>query len=306
MAPTPPAPAAAPWKGWSAFLSCVLIWGSTFLVIRIGNEAVPPLWGATLRLVLAGAILLVLSLIFRQPLPRGAALRAAATYGLFQFGGNFSLLYWGETVVPSGLAAVIFATIPLSTALLTRAFGLERLTRVKIVGALIALGGVALIMSSRLERAELLPMLGILVATWLACIGTIALKKGPRQPVIPANAVACAVGIPFCFAASTLAREAHALPSTPAAVIPIVYLALAGSVGAFVLFTWLVGRWEITRTSYIAVLLPVVALSLGALVRGERFSAAAIAGSAVVLVGVSIGLQLVRGPGPRGAPAVSR
>jgi len=297
-------PSTAPWKPWSAFVSCVCIWGSTFLVIRIGNAAVPPLWGATLRLVVAGVILFGLAAVLRQPLPRGAALRAAATYGLFQFGGNFSLLYWGETVVPSGMAAVIFATIPLSTALFTRAFGLEQLTRAKIVGAVVALAGVALIMSSRLERAGLIPMLAILIATWLACIGTIALKKGPRQPVIPLNAVACAVGAPVCFALSVLAGEPRALPATAAAVIPIVYLAVAGSVGAFVIFTWLVGRWPITRTSYIAVLLPLVALTLGTLVLGERFSPAAIAGSAVVLIGVAIGLQIVRAPGARPAAGV--
>src|SRR5262245_24364055 len=301
-----PAPDHAPWKAWVAFLSCVLIWGSTFLVIRIGNDTVPPLWGATLRLVLAGLILFAIAALSRQPLPRGQALRAAATYGLFQFGGNFSLLYWGERVVPSGLAAVIFATIPLSTALLTRAFGLERLTRAKIVGALVALGGVALIMSSRLERADRLPMFGILFATWLACLGTIALKKGPVQPVIPLNAVACAVGAPVCFLLSTLAREPHALPSSAPALIPVVYLAVAGSVGAFVIFTWLVGRWEITRTSYIAVVMPLIAITLGALVRGERFSLATIVGSAVVIAGVSIGLQIVRVPGPRPAAQVSR
>ena len=286
------------WKPWIAFFSCVVIWGSTFLVIRIGNESVPPLWAATVRLILAGAFLFALTAILRQPLPRGDALRAAMIYGLFQFGGNFSLLYWGETVVPSGLAAVIFATIPLSTTLLTRVFGLERLTGRKILGALIALAGVALIMSGRLERGELIPTLAILVATWLACIGTIALKKGPKQPVIPLNAVACAVGAPVCFALSVLAGEPHALPVTREALIPILYLTIAGSVGAFVVFTWLVSRWPITRTSYIAVVLPIVALLLGAAVRGERFSPAAIAGSAVVLVGVTIGLGLIGLPGP--------
>lgn len=298
-------PASAPWKPWIAFASCIAIWGSTFLVIRIGNEAVPPLWAATLRLVLAGAILFVLSALLRQPLPRGAALRAAAIYGLFQFGGNFSLLYLGEKVVPSGLAAVIFATIPLSTALLTRVFGLERLTRAKVVGAVVALAGVATIMSERLEGGELVPMLGILLATWLACLGTIALKKGPRQPVIPLNAVACAIGAPVCFALSTLLREPHAAPTRAAALLPIVYLAVAGSVGAFVIFTWLIARWEITRSSYIAVLMPVVALTLGALVLGERFSTRAIAGSLVVVFGVAIGLQILRWPGARRAAAVT-
>src|SRR5688572_22383580 len=95
-----------------AFAGCVLIWGSTFLFIAIGNDTLAPTWGAALRLGLAAAILFAVMAVRRLPLPRGAALKAAATYGLFQFGLNFPLLYLGETEVPSGLAAVIFATIP--------------------------------------------------------------------------------------------------------------------------------------------------------------------------------------------------
>src|SRR5207249_690607 len=112
----------------AAFLGCVLIWGSTFLVIAIGNDTVPPLWGATLRLALASAILFTIMAVRRLPAPRGAALRASIAYGFLQFGLNMALLYLGEENVPSGLAAVVFATIPLSTVFFARLFGLERLS----------------------------------------------------------------------------------------------------------------------------------------------------------------------------------
>ena len=95
------------------FIGCCLIWGSTFLAIRIGNEAVPPVWAATIRLVLAAPLLAGLVLVTRQHFPRGPALRGALLFGIFNFGANLSLLYWGERVVPSGIAAVLYATVPL-------------------------------------------------------------------------------------------------------------------------------------------------------------------------------------------------
>ena len=276
---------------WVAFAACTAIWGSTFLVIALANDRVPPVWGATLRLVLASAVLLAILAIRRQPLPRGEALRSAATFGFFQFGLNFPLLYLAEKEVPSGLAAVIFATIPLSQSLLTRAVGLERLDAAKLTGALVAVAGVALIFANQL-RGDVHPfsLLWALLATWAACVGTIALKRGPRQSPIGSNAVGTAVGAVVCFVWSFAAREPHRLPTTAPEWLPILYLALAGSVGAFVIYTWLIEHWELTRASYVAVVIPIVALVLGAVVRHERVASASLAGSAVVLLGVAIGL----------------
>src|SRR5439155_3061609 len=129
-------------RAWAAFAACSAIWGSTFLVISIGNDALAPVWAATLRVALAALLLGAWTLLRGGAFPRGPALRAALGYGVAQFGVNLPLLYWGEKVVPSGLSAVLFATIPFSSALTARAFGLERLTASKMLGALVAFGGV--------------------------------------------------------------------------------------------------------------------------------------------------------------------
>ena len=100
-------------KPWMAFAACGAIWGSTFLVISIGNDTLAPVWAATLRLTLAALLLGAWTRARGRALPRGAALRAALGYGVAQFGVNLPLLYWGEKLVPSGLSAVVFATIPL-------------------------------------------------------------------------------------------------------------------------------------------------------------------------------------------------
>jgi drug/metabolite transporter (DMT)-like permease len=276
----------------SAFLTCTAIWGSTFLFIRIGNETVPPLWAATLRLAIACPILFLWILLRRQALPRGPAFWSAIQYGALQFGASFPLLYWGAAVVPSGLSAVMYATVPLATALLARGFGLERLSRGKILGAGAALGGVAVIFASELsEHVPPVPLLAVFLSAMSACLGSTLLKRGPGQSAIAVNALGTALGLVSCFALSSLAGEPHALPRSAAALFPILYLVIAGSLTAFVLWAWLVHHAPISRISYIAVLVPLVALTLGAAFRHEHLPPWTLAGSAIVLIGVGFGLR---------------
>jgi drug/metabolite transporter (DMT)-like permease len=277
---------------WLAFAGCSAIWGSTFLFISIGNDAVPPVWAATLRLALAALLLNLYRAARRQPWPTGPALGAAVSYGLFNFGINMPLLYWGELRVPSGLSAVFYAVIPLTTALFTRVLGMERLDGWRVTGAVVGFGGVALIFSSGF-RADVawLPMIAVLFSAICASLGGTLLRRGPRQSPSGANAVAATVGAPCALLMSFAFGEAHALPRGPAAIYPILYLTLAGSLGAFVLYAWLLNHWPATRTSFISVVVPVLALALGALVRHERISGTSLIGSAVVLTGVVIGLR---------------
>jgi drug/metabolite transporter (DMT)-like permease len=275
----------------AAFATCTLIWGSTFLVISIGNDTVPPMWAASLRLMLAAVVLTGLVLARRRGLPRAGALRAAALYGVFQFGFNFPLLYWGETVVPSGLAAVVFATIPITSALVARVFGIERLDSLKLGGAGIALAGVAVLFTHELTaRVTALPLLSIFLATVAAALGSTMLKRGPRQDPVGANAVGAAVGAPFCLLASWLLHEARHLPTEWVQIYPILYLTIAGSVGAFVVFAWLVNHWPVSTIAFIGVVVPVIAVTLGVLVREERLLGQHFLGSLLVLAGVFVAI----------------
>jgi drug/metabolite transporter (DMT)-like permease len=288
----PSSPPRAGSSTWGAFALCCAVWGSTFLVIRIGNEAVAPLWAATLRLALASILLLGLVALRRETLPRGEALRAAVGFGFFNFGLSFCLLYLGEQAVPSGLTAVIYATIPLTTSLLARAFGLEALSPRKILGALIALGGAVTIFAGQLSGAIPLLSLGMIAAAATsASLSGVLLKRGPKQSPFGTNAVAALVGLPVCALASLIARESHALPATIQGWAPILYLTLFGSLVAFVAYAWLVQRWPVTRTAFIAVVVPIVAVLLGAMFRGERLAPAEWAGSLFVLAGVGVAIS---------------
>ena len=280
---------AGPWLGFAA---CSAIWGSTFLAISFGNDALAPVWAATLRLVLATVLLAAWTWGRGRALPRGAALRAALGYGVTQFGINLPLLYWGETSVPSGLSAVVYGTIPLSSAFMTAAFRMERLTAAKIGGAVVAFTGVALLFSSTL-RAHVppLPLAAILLGATAASLGTVLLKRGPRQDPFGANAVGSAIGAVMSGAFSLALGEAHALPTTFAAAWPLLYLTIAGSLGAYVILSWLVNHWSVTRTAYITVVVPMIALALGSVARHEPLGATSLGGATLVLAGLLLGMR---------------
>ncbi|GAC1456765.1 MAG: drug/metabolite exporter YedA [Candidatus Limnocylindrales bacterium] len=280
---------------YAAFLGCCLIWGSTFLAIRFGNESIAPVWGAAIRLILATVLLLGIARALRMPLPRGAALRGAALYGFFNFGVNFSLLYLGEQTVPSGIAAVLFATVPLSTALLAAGIGVERLVIRKLIAALVAIVGVAVIFAGELGAA--VPLAGLITVfsgATAAALSGVLLKQAPKQKAIPANAVGAAVGAVVCLVVSFALGEAHTLPATIGGWLPLLYLVVAGSLGAFVLYSWLIARWSVTNASLIGVIVPIIAVILGAIVKAEAPAPLTYLGAAIVITAVLVAIRAPR------------
>jgi len=196
--------------------------------------------------------------------------------------------------VPSGIAAVIFATIPLSTAVFARLAGLESLHPRTLIASVAALAGVALMFSSTIEgRFEPARLVAVALAALTASLAGVLLKRAPGGHPFATNAWAQGVGAIVCVAASRMLGETQAVPAGPA-WIAIGYLAVVGSVIAFATFAWLLQHWPVTRTSFIAVVIPVVALGVGALVRHERPGFRALAGSILILGAVIAGLAAGR------------
>lgn len=275
---------------WFAFAFCCAVWSSTFLFIRLGNDTMPPIWSATLRLTGAAVLFTVLALATRAPWPRGRELEAAVWFGIVDFGISIPLLYWGEVSIPSGLAAVLYATIPLTAAITARAFGLEPL-RLRIVAAsIVSIGGVALLFSSRLVGAIHPLRLGaVFLAAITAGIAGPILKRAPDGHPFTVNAWGHALGAVLCLVASRLLHEPMMLPSGTG-WIPLVYLTLVGSLGAFAVFAWLVRHMAVTRVSFISVVVPVVAMVLGMVFLHERPGPNALLGSVVILGAVITGI----------------
>ncbi|HEY6221067.1 MAG TPA: EamA family transporter [Candidatus Eisenbacteria bacterium] len=276
---------------YAAFVGMSLIWGTTFLAIRIGNEAVPPLWGATIRLALAAALNALVAAMTRAHWPQGAALKGIALFGFLNLGVNFVLLYWGEQTVPSGIAATLYATTPLTTGLFASMLGVHALDRRRTLAALVGLAGVALIFSGELKLGAPAPaLLGVFSGATCAALAGVVLKKVPPHSAFVVNAVGASIGAVICFLASLALGEPHALPRTIAGWGPIVYLAIAGNLGAYVLYTWLVGQWKVTRVAVAALIIPVIAVIVGAIVRGESPAPITYLGGALVLSGVAVTL----------------
>jgi drug/metabolite transporter (DMT)-like permease len=151
------------------------------------------------------------------------------------------------------------------------------------------------------------PFAGLLTvfgAASAAALANVLLKQAPKQQVIPLNAIGTAVGAVFCLVVSLLLGESHAIPVTAAAWIPILYLTLAGSLGAFVLFTWLVTHWSVSNASLLGVVVPIIAVILGGLVKGEQPAALTYVGAAIVISAILIALRAPHAE-PLRAPAAA-
>jgi drug/metabolite transporter (DMT)-like permease len=205
---------------------------------------------------------------------------------------NFSLLYWGERVVPSGIAAVLYATVPLSTALIAAAMGVERLVPRKFAAALLAIVGVGIIFAGEIRLdVPLAGLVAVFLAATSAAVSNVVLKQYPQPSAIAVNAVGAVAGLILCALVSIALGEDHSLPTSVAAWWPILYLTLAGSLGAYVLFAWLVEHWAVTSASMIGVVVPVIAVILGAVAKAEQRSPESYLGAVVVLVAVVIALR---------------
>jgi drug/metabolite transporter (DMT)-like permease len=258
--------------------------------VRFSNAELAPFWGAAIRFGPA-AVLLFLSLaIWRVPFPRGAALTGAVIYGALNFGVGYAFAYYGLQRAPAGTGSVILATLPIFTFVLAVLHRIEPLRARPLVGALVALGGIAFVFVEQLSAD--VPPVNLLALVGNAAAGaeaTVIAKRFPRTHPLATNAVGMAVGAALLLTLSLIAGERWALPVRPETQLTLLYLATVGAIGLFGLFLFVVGRWTASAATYALVVMPLVAIALGALTRGEAVSPFFLVGAAIVAVGVYIG-----------------
>lgn len=272
-----------------AFTGAVVIGGSNFVAIRFSNRELDPIWGAGLRFALAAAVFGLLVVGLRLSLPRGRALVLVALYGLLAFGAAYGCLYWAMQEVPAGIAAVVLAVGPLLTLLLAVAHGMERLSGRALVGALVAIAGSAMIF---LEPGSIafgwgsFALLG--VAALCAAEAVVVSKLAGRLHPVAMNFVGMSIGAAVLLVVAAVAGERLVLPADGETQLAVAYL-VAATIGLFLLVLFVVQRWTASASSYVFVLMPVVAVALGALVADEAIAMTTIIGGAIVCVGVYIG-----------------
>jgi drug/metabolite transporter (DMT)-like permease len=282
----------------STFALLSFIWGSTWLAIKLGVEAVPTFLSVMLRFGMASLVLLTLASVFRRKLPRSRSEWGIVFFvGIALFLGDYGLIYWAEANgLESGLTAILFAMMPLLTAVAAHALiPRERLTLQKLLGIAVGFGGVALIFRGQLATAGLgkaLPMLAVVLASGFAGTSTAAMRRWARDiDSFVFNGLAMGIGSLGLAAVSLGTGERWSVPSWPGGLLPILYLGLVGSVVAFVAYHWLLQHVEATTGSFILLVTPIVALALGVVLANETVDAIDLLGTAVTLAGLWISLS---------------
>ena len=285
---------------WTLYGVLVVIWSSTWVSIKIGLEDLPPLFGAGVRFALAGGVLLGWAALRRRPL--GTDVVLAATLAVLPFATTYGLIYWAEQHVPSGLAAVLFGVLPLYVALLAAAvLPAEPLRARLLAGIGLAVAGLALAFNESLELGddELagLAALAVVVSPVASAIGNVSIKlRGARLDALVLNGWAMLGAGALLLVASAPFEDWGAARWSAAAVGSIAYLALAGTAFTFVALTLLLRELPAVTTSLISVLLPFGALGFGALLSDEVVTSTAIAGAALVAVGIAVAQWPQRSP----------
>lgn len=285
-----------------ALATVYLVWGSTYLAIRVTDRTMPPFLMSSARFLVAGAALYAFASRGRaRPTLRewGAAAIVGAALLLVGNGG----VAWAETRLDSGFAALIVAIIPLYVALMDRAFFGRRLSPAAIVGLVVGFAGVALLV--RPGGGGDIVAASILVATTSAWAAGSLYARGarlPESPLLAASMQMLAAGV-FLGIAGLVAGEPGGIHASSFSAKPLIafgYLVVVGSLVAFSAYAWLLKNVRISVVSTYAFVNPVVAVALGALFLDEAIGlTTVIAGAAIVLAVVLI--VTARAPAPKAA-----
>jgi drug/metabolite transporter (DMT)-like permease len=285
----------ATWKTLLAFAIIYFVWGSTYLAIRVGVREFPPFLLAALRFLVAGAALYGWTLARGERSPSRRQWMEISLLAILFFVLDYGLLFWAEQRVPSGIAAVLMASIPVFIALseitLLRT---QRITFRLALALLAGVAGVAVLASRSLDLGgtpiDHLGAMALLVASISWALGTALTRKLslPSSHVMSSGSQMLAGGALLAFTAAFLGefRDFHPLRISLVAWLSLAYLVVAGSIIAFTAYVWLIRHESPTKVGTYAYVNPVVAVLLGYFWGGEALGRRTILGTALILVSV--------------------
>jgi drug/metabolite transporter (DMT)-like permease len=290
--PTPPQ--VSPLLAAAAWLGLCGIWGSTWLAIKVGLRDLPPITFAGARFVIAAAVLFGVILARRIRLPWAARDWRLLVYtGFLTITVNYALVFWGEQYISSGLAALLNATIPIfGLPLAHRYVAAEPLTARKVIGVLLGVLGVLVVFGAELSGGPLAfwAGAGIIVASFSGAQASVLMKaRGSHiDPAITAGVQMAAGCVPLMLVGISVEGNPFTFHWTPVALVSLVYLALVGSVIAFLTYYWLIRHIEVTRVLLIPLVTPLVAVLLGTVFLGESLGWGTVLGGGAIIAGVML------------------
>jgi drug/metabolite transporter (DMT)-like permease len=277
-----------------------LVWGSTYLAIRVTDRTMPPFLMSSVRFLIAGTALYVFASRGR-PRPTARQWAAAAIVGAALLLVGNGGVAWAETRIESGLAALIVAMIPLWVALMDRLFFGRRLSPLAVAGLVVGFGGVALLVRPG-SGGDLVAMLA-LVGTTAAWAGGSLYARGaalPESPLLSASMQMLAAGV-FLGIAGLVTGEASGVGADSFSTKPVLafaYLVLVGSLVAFSAYAWLLKNVRISIVSTYAFVNPVVAVALGTVFLNEHIGWTTVTAGAAIVVAVVL-IVTARAPAQR-------
>ena len=280
----------------SLYVITVLIWGSTWLVIKYQLGLVSPELSIAYRFGLAASILILFSLVRRLPLRFNIKSHGFfALQGLLLFSLNYLLVYLAEGFLTSGLVAIIFSVIIITNVIFGAIF-LHNPIRTKVViGAILGLAGLAFVFwpelsTFSLSSLEVLGMALAFIATISASLGNVVSARNQRSdlPVIQTNAFGMLYGALFMFLVAILRGAQLEFDPSPSYIISLFYLAIFGSVIAFGSYLTLLGRIGLDRAAYVTILFPIIALLLSTIFEDLQWRPTQLVGVALVLLGNAV------------------
>jgi len=283
------------WKTLTAFAIIYFVWGSTYLAIRVGVREFPPFLLAALRFLFAGAALYGWTIARGEPSPSRRQWMEISFLAILFFVLDYGLLFWAEQRVPSGIAAVLMASIPVFIAL--SEITLLRTQRITIRLALalsVGIAGVAVLASRSLDLGgapiDGMGATALLIASISWALGTALTRKLslPSSHIMSAGSQMLAGGALLALTSATLGEfgNFHPLRISLQAWLSLVYLVVAGSIIAFTAYVWLIRHESPTKVSTYAYVNPVVAVLLGYFLGGETLGRRTILGTALILLSV--------------------
>jgi drug/metabolite transporter (DMT)-like permease len=283
------------WKTLLAFAIIYFVWGSTFLAIRVGVREVPPFLLAALRFFVAGLVLCAWVIAKGERLPNRRQWASASLLAIVIFVLDYGLLFWAEQRVPSGIAAVMAATIPAFIAVAEIIFlRTQRLTPRLGLALLVGMGGVAVLMSRSLnlggEPIDRMSAVALIIASVSWSIATVLSRKLtlPHSKVMSSGAQMLAGGVFLTLTAGALGEFRGFDPASVSrtAWLALAYLIVAGSIVGFTAYVWLIHHESPTKVGTYAYVNPVVAVLVGYFLGGEPLGLRTIVGTLLVLTGV--------------------
>lgn len=275
-----------------AFACIYIIWGSTYLAIRYALETIPPLFVASFRHLIAGALLFAWCW-HRGLRPVRKQWLASIVLGALFFLVGHGTLHWAEQTLPSGMAAILVATEPIFVATILMVTGRTRITRSILFGVLLGLAGVALIFAAdvRTGRAEMLSSLVVLIGALSWSVGMVYSRSAPLHPDSHmAAAMSLLTGAVLLFLGGTVTGELAELHFTAISMksfLALAYLAVAGSLVAYSAYFWLLDRFPPTLIATHTFVNPLVALALGWALAGEVLPPRVVLGGLVVIAAIA-------------------